>query len=212
MKVTFICLSLENTLLLSPKMLADPAIGLSHKHKIRCNFLRPFAVVTNTTGVAPVHPESRCPCSLCLPPVLSVVAFQGPEDSSWPSSSQMVSLLMDWGRWEQCIKCQSPFPRSVSCQAPWKDGSLTIKPVHGIADRDWMSLSKTLSSFLYKTITSFQARNSVTVSCISHFHTHIAPQAAADVTNALSKALPSLSQALERPGSAAEPLENNLMC
>lgn len=77
------------------------------------------------------------------------------------------------------MECQSTFPRSVSCQAPWKDGSLTITLVHGIADTDWMSLPEMLSSFLYKIMTSSQARISVTVSCISH--THIAPQAAADV-------------------------------
>lgn len=32
MKVAFICLPLENTLLLSQKMLEDPTIDLSHKN------------------------------------------------------------------------------------------------------------------------------------------------------------------------------------
>lgn len=69
MKVILICFSLENTLLLSPKILEVPAIGLNHKHKIKCNFFRPFAVVTNTTGVSPLHPESLQPvfatCAIC---------------------------------------------------------------------------------------------------------------------------------------------------
>lgn len=59
MKVTFICLSLENTPLLSQKMLEARTIDLSYKTtKVRSSFLRPFAVVTDTTDCSGFVPSA----------------------------------------------------------------------------------------------------------------------------------------------------------
>jgi len=57
-KVTFIFLSLAYTMLLSEEMLEAPTIDLSDKNKIRSNFLRPYAVVTNTTGFTGCVPSA----------------------------------------------------------------------------------------------------------------------------------------------------------
>lgn len=73
--------------------------------------------------------------------------------------------------------------------------------MHGTAGTDWVSLLKHVILTFIQARHVLSAHNLVTVSCVS--------QAAADVTNAMSKASPRL---LGRPGSAAGPLEHNLTC
>lgn len=77
-------------------------------------------------------------------------------------------------------------PRSVSCWAPWKGGSLTFKPVHGTADTDWISILKHVILTLIREHNVLSAHDGFTVSCISH--TRTAPRAAAGATSALSEA------------------------
>lgn len=78
--------------------------------------------------------------------------------------------------------------RSVSCWAPWKDGSLTFKPVLATADTDWISILKHVILTLIQEHNVLSAHDGFTVSCISH--THTAPQAGAGVTKSLFEALP----------------------
>lgn len=74
-----------------------------------------------------------------------------------------------------------PIPRSVSCQAPWEDGSVTVRAVLGTAGTGWISLLKCVILTLIQEHNVLSAHS---VCSISH------TRAAVDATGALSKASP----------------------
>lgn len=162
-------------------MLADPAIGLSHKHKIRCNFFRPFAVVTNATGVS--H-YTQSPGVLAAWVGHLYYLWSPSRDPRTPSGPVSVRRCHCWwpkvdGNSASSAKGHSQVSELLGTLEGW---SLTFKPVHGTADTDWISILKYIILTLIQEHNVLSAHDWFTVSCTSH--THAAPQAAAGATNA----------------------------